>query len=145
MLDAFDHAILEVVRRDNQITYEALGERVGLSPSSCRRRLAALRKSGVIVADVSVIDPGKLGLNVTLHALVTLDRDAAETHRSFRAIVASAPEIIACTYVTGPADYVMTIHVASMAAYEELSDRLFSGPPVKRVETMVAMRSIKRG
>jgi DNA-binding Lrp family transcriptional regulator len=145
LLDALDHAILNIVQRDNQITHEALGASIGLSASSCRRRLAALRKAGVIIADVAVVDPGRIGLNITLHVLVTLDRDAAEAHRAFRAIVAAAPEIVSCHYVTGRADYVATICVASMAEYEAMSDRLFSSSPVKRVETMVEMRSVKRG
>ncbi len=144
MLDALDHAILNIVQRDNQITHAALGARIGLSPSSCRRRLATLRKAGVIIADVSIVDPRKIGLNITLHALVTLDRDAADAHRAFRAIVTAAPEISSCSYVTGPADYLATICIASMADYEEMADRLFGSPPVKRVETMVEMRSIKR-
>ena len=144
MLDALDHAILRIVQQNNQITHEALGARIGLSPSSCRRRLAALRKAGVIIADVAVVDPGKIGLNITLHVLVTLDRDAAEAHRAFRAIVAAAPEVLSCHYVTGPADYLATICVGSMAEYEAMSDRLFSGSPVQRVETMVEMRCVKR-
>ena len=144
LLDALDHAILKIVQRDNQITHDALGAQVGLSPSSCRRRLAAMRKAGVIIADVAIVDPGRIGLNITLHALVTLDRDAAEAHRAFRAIVNGAPEILSCHYVTGPADYLATICVASMAEYEAMSDRLFSRSPVRRVETMVEMRSVKR-
>lgn len=144
MLDALDHAILEIVRQDNRITYEALGERVGLSPSSCRRRLAALRKSGVIIADVSVVDPRKVGLAVTLHGLVTLERDATEAHRAFREVVARTPEIVACIYVTGPADYLITAQVVSMARYEELTDWIINSSPVKRIQTMVEMRTIKR-
>jgi DNA-binding Lrp family transcriptional regulator len=143
-LDALDHAILTIVQRDNQITHEALGARIGLSPSSCRRRLAALRKAGVIMADVAIVDPGRIGLTITVHVLVTLDRDVAEAHRAFRAIVAAAPEILSCHYVTGPADYLATICVASMAEYEAMSDRLFSSSPVRRVETMVEMRCVKR-
>lgn len=143
MIDALDHAILKIVQHDNRITHEALGERIGLSSSSCRRRLAALRKGGVIVADVAIVDRRKIGLSVTLHALVTLDRDAAEVHRAFRGIVAAAPDIVSCAYVTGPADYLITICVASMDDYEELADRLFSGSPVKRVETMVELKAIK--
>ena len=144
MLDPLDHAILAIVQRDNLVTHEALGAQVGLSASSCRRRLAALRKAGVIVADIAVVDPARIGLAITVHTLITLDRDAAEAHRTFRAIVAAAPEIVACHYVTGPADYLVTICIASMADYEALSDRLFSTSPVKRAETMVEMRCVKR-
>ncbi len=144
MLDALDHAILSAVQRNNQITHQALGDRVGLSASSCRRRLAAMRKAGVIVADVSIVEPRKIGLNVTLHVLITLERDATEVHRVFRSLVSAAPEIISCTYVTGPADYLAMIYVASMANYEELAERLFNRSPVKRFETMVEMRTIKR-
>jgi Lrp/AsnC family leucine-responsive transcriptional regulator len=144
VLDTLDHAILKAVQRDNQITHQALGKRIGLSASSCRRRLAAMRKAGVIVADVSIVDPHKIGLAVTLYVLVTLERDAASVHRAFRSLVSATPEIVSCAYVTGPADYLATICVSGIAAYEELADRVFNGPPVKRVETMVEMRPIKR-
>ena len=143
-LDALDHAILEIVQRDNLVTHEALGLRIGLSPSSCRRRLAALRKSGVIAADVSIVDPRKIGLNTVLHVLITLDNDSAETHRSFRAITRATAEIKTCSYVTGPADYLVTVHVGSVADYEKLADQIFSGSPVKRAETMVELKNIKR-
>ena len=143
-LDAHDHAILEIVQNDNQVTHEALGLRIGLSPSSCRRRLAALRKSGVIAADVSIVDPRKIGLNTILHVLITLESDSAETHRAFRDITRATPEIKTCAYVTGPADYLVTVCVRSVSDYEKLADRIFAGPPVKRAETMVELKSIKR-
>ena len=118
------------------------------SASRRRRAVAAWprsAKAGVIVADVSIVDARKVGLNTTLHVLITLDGDAAGKHRAFRAIADATPQIKACAYVTGPADYLVTVRVGGMADYEMLADRIFSGPPVKRAETMVELRSIKRG
>ena len=56
MLDEFDREILQIVQRDNRLTNAEIGERVGLSPSAVRRRLAALRDSGVEPRQVSYVE-----------------------------------------------------------------------------------------
>ena len=61
-LDRFDRALLAQVQVDNQLPARRLAERVGLSESAVLRRLRRLRREGVIVADVSVVHPGVLGL-----------------------------------------------------------------------------------
>ncbi len=49
--DEIDAAILRVLRGDGRISNADLAQRVGLSPSACLRRLAALlERSGVIPA-----------------------------------------------------------------------------------------------
>ena len=42
-LDDFDRRILDLVQRDNRLTIEAIGERVGLSATAVQRRLKRLR------------------------------------------------------------------------------------------------------
>src|SRR5574337_782603 len=53
-LDERDRAILDLVQRDNRLTSDAIGERVGLGATAVQRRLKRLRDVGVIEADVYV-------------------------------------------------------------------------------------------
>jgi len=59
---------------------------------------------------------------------------------------ATASEVQQCYYVTGEADFVLVVVVASMADYESLARRLFFGNHnVKRFRTFVAMDRVKVG
>ena len=51
-----------------------------------------------------------------------------------------------CYSVTGEADYLLVVNVASMADYEALTRRLFEGDDnIKRFRTSVALASLKTG
>ena len=74
-LDDFDRRLLDLVRRDNLQPARVLADRVGLSESAVSRRLRRLRDAGVIVADVAVIDEGRLERALTMHVLVEMERE----------------------------------------------------------------------
>ena len=44
ILDRFDLKLLDLVQRDNRLTGETLGDRVGLSATAVQRRLKRLRE-----------------------------------------------------------------------------------------------------
>lgn len=56
-LDAADRRLLSLVQSDGRMTAERLADAVGLSVSAVQRRLQALRRGGVIVGEVAVVDP----------------------------------------------------------------------------------------
>ena len=132
------------MQSNNQLTCNEMAERVSISPSSCRRRIDALRRNGTIVADVSVINPDVLGERLIVIALVTLERDTPDGHAAFRRAMLELPEVIDCEYVAGHCDYVVRFTLASMTRYESLSDRYFTADPaVKRVDSLVVMKGVK--
>ena len=47
-LDRLDRRILEELQRDGRIANADLAEKVGLSPSTCLRRVRALEEVGII-------------------------------------------------------------------------------------------------
>ena len=55
MIDAIDRKILHHVQRDNLLTSARLSELVGLSQTSVQRRLARLRATKAIEADIAVV------------------------------------------------------------------------------------------
>ena len=143
-LDRLDLALLDRVQRDNQISARVLAERVGgLSESAALRRLHRLRQEGVIAADVSVVRPAAVGLPLTVVALVSLEREGAAAIDAFAVRARARSEVRQCWYVTGEADWVLVLRLASMEAYETLTRELFQADPnVRGFRTLVAMREV---
>lgn len=144
VLDDTDRAILQELQRDASLSTAELARRVGLSPSPCWRRVRRLEDEGVILRRVAVIDPRKVGLDLTAFALVSLDRHAGAGIEGFHEAVRSAPEVISCYAVTGTVDFLLTVVVRDMEAYERfLTTRLFALPMIRSINTSFVLRSIK--
>ena len=141
-LDGFDRALLREMQIDNQTPARVLAERVGLSQSSVLRRLRRLRKERVITADVSIVSPEVLGVPVTLHVLVSIDRGSRLVDEFSRKLQ-SRPEVKQASYVTGGADFILYLQVESMAAYELFAREVFHDDPnISSYYSYVEMREV---
>lgn len=141
-LDRFDLAILDLVQQDNLRSHASLGEDVGLSASSVRRRLAAMRAAGVIVADVSLTDTSKRGL--TFLTSVSFEREDPKAYAAFRAQMRDQPAVSQCYAVSGDMDFVLIVHAESPEAYESWGERtLMSNPAIRRYSTSVVWSRTK--
>ncbi|UZF92904.1 Lrp/AsnC family transcriptional regulator [Bosea sp. NBC_00550] len=141
-LDRFDHALLREMQIDNQTPARVLAERVGLSQSAVLRRLRRLRAEQVIMADVSIVSPETLGVPVTVHVLVSIER-GSRTYGEFSRKLQARPEVRQASYVTGGADFVVHLQVESMAAYAAFAREVFHDDPnVSEYHTYVAMREV---
>lgn len=145
-LDQFDLAILAIIQRDNTTPQRTIGEAINLSAPAVQRRIKRMEESGVIQANVAVVDPMKLGQAITIFVEVEMESERAEEIDAAKRAFFSTPEVQQCYYVTGEFDFVLVMLVPSMEAYEGLTRRLFFGNNnVKRFRTFVAMDRIKVG
>ena len=145
-LDDFDLQILQSLQEDNQRTSQEVAERVNLSPVSCLRRMKRLRESGVVLGDVSVVEPAAVGRDIMMVVLVSLESERADKLDTFKRAMRGAPEIMQCLAVTGEVDFVVTMTVRDMAEYDDFAQRHFWGDPnVKRFSTLVVMNRVKYG
>ena len=56
-MDDIDRDIVRLLQQDGALSARELGDRVGLTPTPCWRRVRALEESGVITGRVALIDP----------------------------------------------------------------------------------------
>ena len=143
-MDRIDRKLLNLLQRDASRTNVDLADEVGLSPSSCLRRLQRLRKSGVIDRIVAILNPARAGR--TIKALVTVELKLhGEQHMRRFLNRAVAEEAVSQAYaVTGETDVVLMLWLRDMEEYVALCDRLFSDDHnVARFFTMVVMRTAK--
>ncbi|WP_206240375.1 Lrp/AsnC family transcriptional regulator [Novosphingobium terrae] len=144
-LDHFDRRIIAIIRRNNLEPARTIAAQVGLSESAVLRRLRRLRATGVIMADVAVIDPARLAPSITIHVLVELNQSGLRMEQDFAARLADREEVIGAWNVTGRTDFLLTVTVPSIEAYQRFSDEVLAADDnVRDFETLVTLREIVR-
>jgi Lrp/AsnC family leucine-responsive transcriptional regulator len=120
-LDRYDRHLLEVLQQDGRISNQDLADRIGLSPSSCLRRLRTLEESGLITGYRALLDAKVLGLTLMALVHISMDRHTPERFANLESTVAALPEVLECLLITGQdADYQLKVVVRDMDAYQEL-------------------------
>jgi Lrp/AsnC family leucine-responsive transcriptional regulator len=99
---------------------------------------------GVITHQVAMVDPRKLGLNLTAHISIAMDRHTPDRFQAFEETVLALPEVVDCCVVTGQsADYLMKAVVRDMAHYEQfLLGKLTRIPGVTGVHSSFELRRV---
>jgi len=72
-IDELDLKILKLLEEDGRLTFMEIAKKLGLSESTIRKRVQALKENGVIKRFTVEIDPTKIGLNTV--AIVGIDVD----------------------------------------------------------------------
>ncbi len=143
-LDEIDCRILAALQENARISNVDLASQVGISPSPCWRRVRDLEQEGVISRYVTLVDPGSVGLPVSVFIQVSLERQVETALEAFESAVLSRPEVMECYLMTGDADYLLRVVVADLAAYERfLMDHLTRVPSVASIKSSFALKQIK--
>lgn len=144
-LDAIDAKILELLQDNASLSIADIAERVGLSSSPCWRRIERLKKSGVIIRQVTLLDHEKLGLTFEVFATVKLQMPTRENLDKFETAIAVWPEVVECATVTGAVDYMLRVVTRDMHAYDDfLRDKMLALGLVADVQSRIVMRVPKR-
>ncbi len=144
-LDATDLQILSLLQEDAALSIAEIAERVGLSSSPAWRRIERLKKTGVIIRQVTLLDCDKLGINFEVFASVKLQLPTRENLDTFEQAVAQWPEVVECATVTGAIDYMLRVVTRDMHAYDDfLRDKMLALGLVSDVQSRIVMRVPKR-
>ncbi|HSW22694.1 MAG TPA: Lrp/AsnC family transcriptional regulator [Burkholderiaceae bacterium] len=144
-LDRYSLAILAELQRDARQTVQQLSAAVGLSPTPCWKRVKDLEAAGVIRGYTALVDREKVGLNLRVVVEANLSEHSEDLVRKFERAVAASPQIVHCVSTTGPADYIMTVLINDIQAYERfLHDTIFRLPGVTHVRSSIVLKEIKQ-
>ncbi|MFC8596792.1 Lrp/AsnC family transcriptional regulator [Isoptericola sp. NPDC057191] len=142
-MDQIDREILSLLQDDGRMSTTDLAARVGLSLSTCHRRLRALESSGAIAHYRAVVAPDAVGLTFEALVFVTMRRTDVEAVAGFEAAVAAVPNIVDAQRLFGEPDYLLRVLTRDLAAYQELFDTaLGSLPGVQRLTSTLVMKRL---
>jgi Lrp/AsnC family leucine-responsive transcriptional regulator len=143
-LDQIDRAILRELQADGRLTNAELAKRVRLSPSPCLRRVRALEQHGYITGYAALLDRGRMERALKVSVLVELTSQRQDVLQAFEAAVRELDDVLSCDLITGEADYLLTVAVKDLDAYQLLyTHRLGELPGVASMKSLVTMKSVK--
>jgi DNA-binding Lrp family transcriptional regulator len=142
-MDAVDRRIIDVLRADGRITNADLAEKVGLSPSSCLRRVRLLEEDGTIRGYAALINDREAVSDTVVIVQISLERQTDEYLRRFEKAASQCPDIRECYLMTGVSDYLLRVSVPDAASYERIhTDVLSRLPGVARIQSSFAIRAV---
>lgn len=126
-IDRIDRKIMDLLQQDARITYQALAERVALSPSACLRRVRDLEERGFIVGYRAQIDLNRMRNVLVVMAQVSFERHATGEFGSFDDCIAAMPQIVESFRVSGQFDYMLRAVVTDMQEWTQVRRVLVNG------------------
>ena len=143
-IDAADARLLEAVQQDAHLPAEQLGAACGLSPTAALKRLKRLRADGIIEREAALVSPRALGYAIMAVVMVTLDREDRGVIDRFKQDIRNTPQITSGYYITGDADFILTIVARDMDEYDDFTREFFyDRHPTKTFKTCVVMSAVK--
>ena len=143
-LDPTDRALLRHLQRDSTRSMQALAEAVGLSASSCHRRIKALEAAGLITGYRAKVDAQKLGFSMLFFIEISLVSQSEKALDAFEAAVRDAPEVQECYLMAGQSDYLLRVACRDQEDFERVHRRLLARlPGVARVLSNMSIRMVK--
>ncbi len=144
VLDRIDRRILDVLQREGALPVAEVAARIGLSTTTCWRRIQALEQAGVIRGRVAVLDRAALGLDVTIFAHVKLSTQGRDAIAAFAGAIRERPEVLDCYTTMGEWDFMLRIVTRDIKAYEAFYlDHLSKLPYVQSINSSVTVTVIK--
>jgi DNA-binding Lrp family transcriptional regulator len=143
-LDPAAIRIIDRLQKDSEVSVADLAKDVGLSQSPCWRRLADLKKAGVIQRSVAIVDPAALGLTVNVFVHITLEKQNKDSLAIFERAIAQRAEVMECYLMSGDADFLLRVVAEDLAHYQEFVVEVLSKIPViASIKSSFALQRVK--
>jgi Lrp/AsnC family leucine-responsive transcriptional regulator len=140
-VDDVDKLVLAGYMKDASLSYKELGEVTGLPPSTVFDRVKRLRKEGIIVSVVPILDTQKLGLNTIAFLQIKMSTvgDCCEVADR----IAALPEVLEVHEIAGPLDILAKVKVRDNLDLHNVGSVISKITGIEDVNSTVTVRTIK--
>ena len=143
-LDEIDRRILAELQGDGRMTNVELARRVGISAPPCLRRVRVLEEAGYIRGYHADLDPGCLGFDVQVFAMVRLQNQSERDLATFEERVRAWPLVRECHMLNGEIDFILKCVAPDLPSFQHfLTESLTAAPNVASVKTSLVIRGAK--
>ena len=142
-MDRTDAEILDVLQNNAELSTKEIAEQAGLDEKTCADRIKRLQDDGVILQRVALLDPRKVGANMTAFVAITTPEHSQEWLEQFHNAVMSFPEVVEFYRMSGQVDYLLRVVVPDIEAYDVFYKKLIAAAKLKDVSSSFAIEQIK--
>jgi DNA-binding Lrp family transcriptional regulator len=140
-IDALDEKLIKVLKDNARQSAEKVAKRLKVSPTTVRRRMKRLTRSGVLVI-TAMVDPSKIGLTVRTFIAVDVELGDIESAAEF---LTKQPEVKFISTTTGRFDIVVGAGFHSTFELAEFMQKKMAGiKGLKDIEVFVCL-DMKKG
>lgn len=144
-LDNVDFRILNLLSENARASDVAIGERINLSSTAVARRRRIMEEAGVIAGYNARLDMRALGLSGVVIVAIELTSQAENVLNEFEREVVKCPSMSYCGFVSGDTDFIILIHVSSLAEYDAVYRREITIlPHIAKIRSSFVMREVSR-
>ena len=141
MVDDKDIKLLKLLQKDGRMGFKELAERTGMSRGTVYNRIKALEQNGVIKRFIPLLDPKKLGKDITAFILIQA-KDGKLVEVEDR--LAKEPRIHSVYDITGEFDIAVVGNFINSEELSKFIKQLLATPYVSRSVTSLVLNIVKQ-
>jgi len=138
-IDETDLRILAELLKDGRASYRKIAERIGVSVATVASRVEALEKRGVIKGYSALVDPLKLGYQITAVIQLRISGNLLEVQKR----IAENPHVFGVYDVTGEPDSIILVRFKGREELSRFIKGLLNMEEVERTITHVVLEVVK--
>ena len=142
-MDKLDKQILELIQVDATLSTAEIADKVGLTTTPCWRRIQRLQMEGVIEKRVTLLNPEKLNLGLTVFVHIKTSQHDPKWLNQFALHTTAFEEVVEIYRLSGEYDYMLKVLVADMQGFDHFYKRFINGIQLSDVTSSFAMEKIK--
>lgn len=143
-LSRTDRRLLTELQKDATRNQSELAELVGMSRTSCWRRIRDFEDAGLIERQVALLNPKVAGFNIQVLLLVAMTEHSDKNRQSFERHVSLLPEVTECFSVSGDRDYLLQVVARDMDSYNDfLNMEILRHEAVQSASSTFVLRRVK--
>ncbi|MEM2370749.1 MAG: Lrp/AsnC family transcriptional regulator [Candidatus Bathyarchaeia archaeon] len=139
-LDDVDFKILDLLQEDSRLSYNKIADKLGISVGTAYNRVKNLEEKGVIKGYTILVDPRKIGYNLTALILIQAKgKHLVDVENK----IAKMDNIISVYDITGDFDIAVIARFKDIDCLNRFVKSLLSLPYVERTVTNVVLNVVK--
>ncbi len=138
--DELDLKILSFLQEDGRASYREISKKLNISVGTVHNRLKKLKKKGVIKGFIPVIDPKKLGYELTALIMIKV---SGKHYEEVEKAVSSLSNVLLAYMITGDYDISVLARFRDQNELNKFIRRLLSIEHVKSTTTSIVLSVLK--
>ena len=140
-LDEKNKLILELLTKDGRMAYKEIADKLEISESTVRKRVAKMVKEEIIDRFTISINPEKIGKKVM--AFLTVVPSNQSSIKELSEQIMKFPQVIEAFYMSGKCGLLLKVQVSDLLNLDVLIEKIRNFNKINEIESCIVLRVLK--
>ena len=139
-IDELDFKIIEIIQENSKLSYNKIASKLGIAAGTVYNRIKNLEAKGILMGYSAIIDPIKVGYNLT--ALILIQAEGRKLQDAEQEL-AKHQNVIQVYDITGDYDIAIIARFKDRKALDTFIKSVLNKSYIKRTVTNIALNVVK--